>query len=736
VVLREGGSVDLGTIVVREGQSMGGTVTNDIGDPIPGAEVGAMIEREGRFIRRVVRTGATGEYRLSGLGEEPVHLSVSAEGHGGERRPEVLPGAKDVDFVLQRNGSVVGRVVVEGGGIPSAFEVRSYLEAEADQQQGGFRQFSRLRGSDAGPFSNPDGSFTVDDVAPGTYTVEARAQGLAPGKVTGVRVVSAAITDAGPIVLERGMTIRGRVLAAGDDTPVTGAAVTVAVPSTIGFRFEPPGLGDATITGGDGLFVVEGVAAGAHTVSVEHPDYSRAESRVAVKDGVDLPEVVVRLSKGGTITGTVRDADGEPVPDDRIMLLRGPGGDVRTAATGADGRYAFERVTPATYYVSRMGERGGFAATGMKSATVEEGRTVVVDFGDPPAVRLEGLVLRGDERVAGATLYFTRDGGGAGFEARSALSDAGGSYEVGLPGGGTYGVTVQTGRRGRFGGGIGVVLTVPDEPEVTRDIVLATSGFAGTVTDAGGQAVRGAMVVVEHAVIDPAAAGEERVTGAATDPSGAYVVEGLEAGSYRVTVSAPGFSPAERSVDVSDAEVTPGIDFRLAPGRMLRGRVVDPAGRGLADAFVVVLGAPARDTSMTDVNGAFTVTAPSEGPVDVGVYAAGWAPAWRSGIVPREGEQTTIVVSPGGTIEIRLRGSDGRPVSGIQVQIAPLGGAFPRTSMVFSTRQPPPTGPDGVAVADLLAPGAYEIQLPGRDVAPAQVTVTEGGTSPVVLTVP
>jgi hypothetical protein len=118
------------------------------------------------------------------------------------------------------------------------------------------------------------------------------------------------------------------------------------------------------------------------------------------------------------------------------------------------------------------------------------------------------------------------------------------------------------------------------------------------------------------------------------------------------------------------------------------------------------------------------------------VYAAGWAPAWRSGIVPREGEQTTIVVSPGGTIEIRLRGSDGRPVSGIQVQIAPLGGAFPRTSMVLSTRQPPPTGPDGVAVADLLAPGAYEIQLPGRDVAPAQVTVTEGGTSPVVLTVP
>jgi len=726
VVLREGGSVDLGTIVVREGETIAGTVTNDAGEPIARAEIRALFEREGLLIRRAVRTSVEGKYRVPGLGEEPARLSVSAEGHGTDERSGLLPGAEDIDFVLERTGSVVGRIVLEGGGVPPVSQVRAHLETGDDPGQSVFLTLlDDLEDKDAGAFSDLDGRYRVDELAPGTYTIEAIAQGLAPGRATGLRVTSAGVTDAGSIVLERGMTIRGRVLDAGDDSPVAGATVSVGVPSAIDTLLRAPGLNETAVTGSDGRFRVEGIAAGPHDVSVEHPEFAPAESRVAVEDGVDPPEIIVRLSKGGTITGTVRDATGRSIPEGRVVLKNGRGDD-RTTTTGVDGRYVFERLSPSTYSLSRAGPG---APTGVQHATVEEGETVVVDFGGAPAVRLEGLVLRGGEPAAGALLRFMRHGGGV---IETARSEADGAYEVGLPAAGTYSVVVRTGPPGGPAGGILLMLTVPDEPEVTRDLVFATSGITGIVLDAEGRSISNAMVIVEDATT---AGGGSTMT----DSSGAYVVEGLEAGNYRVTVSASGFQPAERFADVPDTRIASGIDFRLEPGRRLRGRVVDPLGRGLGGAIVVVRAStedPFAEPALTDVNGRFTAGAPGEGSVGVGVYAEGWAPAWRTGIVPREGEETTIVLSPGGKIEIRVLGADGRPVPGVGVKLVALG-ADPDGEKLFGTRQPPPTGIDGVALADSLVPGTYELWVTNRrGVAPVQVAVTEGRTTAVVLNLP
>jgi protocatechuate 3,4-dioxygenase beta subunit len=570
-------------------------------------------------------------------------------------------------------------------------------------------------------------------------TLEATTGGMAPGKKTGVRVVSDGVTDAGVITLEPGLTLRGRVLDLVDDTPVAGAAVQASVPSSFGFRIDQPALGETTVTGSDGLFLIEGIEPGAHNISVEHPDYSRADTRVEVVEDVDPPEIVVHLSRGGTITGTVRDAGGQPVPNARIMMMQGRGGDMRWASTDADGTYVFERLAPATYNLSRFQEGNMLAGMGTKSATVEDGQTVVVDFDETPGVNLTGLVLRGDEPVADAMMFFLRSGGGPGLEMKSAQSEADGSYRVGLDSGGTYDVTVQAGGRGGFRGGSAVQLVVPDEEEVSLDVVLATSGIAGSVTDADGEPLAGARV---QALIDPTSGGTS--TGSrvgSTDPAGSYVIEGLEPGIYNVTVTAAGFTSAERSgIEVGDSGLTSSVDFRLEPGRILRGRVVDPGGRGLGGAMVFVTQTSTGETfsrpTQTDVNGVFTATGPGEGTVDITAIAGGWAPASRTGVVPREGEETVIQVSLGGKIEARVLGPDGQPVSGVQLRIRPLASS-PGNLMAFGSNQPRPTGPDGATTIDLLAPGPYEIFVPGPENPPrVQVGVDEGGTTPAVLTLP
>jgi protocatechuate 3,4-dioxygenase beta subunit len=739
--LREDGTVNLGTIVVHEGERITGVVTDDTMEPIEEATVSAFWPDEGRFRRRTVRTKADGRYRVPGLGSEPVRIWASADGHVTTERANVMPGEDGVDFTLERTGSVIGRVILPDGQAPVAFQVQAHPEASDDLDRGGFGfGFRRGQiGDGSNVFSDPAGNFRVDELDPGTYTLEATTGGMAPGKKTGIRVVSDGVTDAGVITLEPGLTLRGRVLDLGDDTPVAGAAVQVSVPTSFGFRFDQPALGETTVTGSDGLFLVEGIEPGVHNVSVEHPDYSRADTRVEVTEEVDPPEIVVRLSQGGTITGTVRDAGGQPVPNTRIMLMRGRGGDLQWASTDADGRYLFERLAPATYNLTREPTGGMLANLGMKSATVEEGQTVVVDFDETPGINLTGMVVRGDETVPDAMLFFMRGDGGPGFEMKSARSEADGSYRVGLDSGGTYDVTVRTGSMVGFRGGSVVKLVVPDEPEVSLDVVLPTAGVAGAVTTVDGQPIVGARVHVQSGQPSGDDTGRPRV--GVTDRSGGYVVDALEPGAYNVTASATGFTSAERvGVEVGESGLTSSVDFRLEAGRVLRGRVVDPGGRGLGGAMVFVTQAATGESfsrpAQTDVNGAFTATGPGEGAVNVTAIAGGWAPAARTGIVPREGEEIVIQVSLGGKIEVRVLGPEGQPVSGVQVGIRSLV-SVSGNLMGLGSSQPRPTGPDGATTVDLLAPGPYEVFIPGNESVPrVQVGVDEGGTTPAVLTLP
>jgi len=737
--LEPGKTTDLGTLTVREGRTLRGRVLDAAGAPVQGATVRGFWMADGRFKNRQVQSGADGRFRMSGLSEGALQaLMVSAKGFASKTENGV-PTDEEAEVTLERAGAIVGRVLLEDTRDPVPAKVEATPEAKAETMSGMRFQF----GFNEDDYADASGSFRVDDLAPGKYTLIATLPGKAPARVTGLEVRSEDVADAGTVLLKEGLTLHGRVLDAKDDSPIPGAGVSVDEPQGM-MRFS---LGEtsahATLSDAQGGFEATGLEAKTYDVSVAHPDYARAAARAEAKE--DAPEVVVRLTRGGTLTGTVRDAQHQPIPNASIMVMQGMGGTPSSAATGEDGVYKLERLTPGSYRVLRLPEGNRIAITigpGMKTVEVKEGEVAVVDFDDAAKITLTGRVLRGERPVSSAMLmFFAGDGTvGASPEMKTTNAESDGHFQIGLDKPGLYTVLVQ-GMDDHMSRS-SVKIEVPDQPQVAQDIVVSAGGIAGVVTGPDNAPVSNAVV---RATQDPPPA-QMRIggSGSQTKADGSYTIDGLEPGAYKVRAMAPGKKPAEATATVGDDGTVARVDLRLEPGRSLRGRVVDPRGNGLQGASIMAApaGSVAFEGSMlgiTDVNGAFEVIAPSDGPLDVTALPGGYAPViQRNYIAPDDpdGPGLMLSASSGGRIQFRVVGADGKGKDGIQLLVRPQPD-FPGSMMALIKQPVPATKDSGNASADLLAPGAYVVTVENHpDVAPVTVPVSEGGVANATLTVP
>ena len=401
--LEAGKTVDLGALTVRQGKTLRGRVQDATGAPVEGATIRGFWQADGRFRSRQVRSGADGRFRMVGLGEGNLQtMLVTAQGFAQKMENGVATD-QETEVTLERAGSIVGRVLLEETRDPVPAKVEASPEAKVDPTPGRRFQF----GFREDEYADGSGNFKLEGLEPGKYTLIATLPGKAPARVAGLEVRSEDVADAGTVLLKEGLSLRGRVLDAKDDSPIPGAAVSVDEPQGM-MRFS---MGDvsahATMSDAQGGFEVAGLETKTYEVAVGHPDFARAATRAEAKEGA--PEVVVRLSRGGTLTGTVRDAQKLPVPNASVMVMQGMGGSPQTTASGEDGVYKLERLTPGSYRVLRLAAGNRVAITigpGMKSADIKEGEVTVLDFDDAAKIMLTGRVLRGDQPVGNAMLIF------------------------------------------------------------------------------------------------------------------------------------------------------------------------------------------------------------------------------------------------------------------------------------------------------------------------------------------
>jgi hypothetical protein len=142
------------------------------------------------------------------------------------------------------------------------------------------------------------------------------------------------------------------------------------------------------------------------------------------------------------------------------------------------------------------------------------------------------------------------------------------------------------------------------------------------------------------------------------DASGEYELTGVYAGPVTVTARADGYAASYQSVTILE-NATVKADFALQPAEPLTGKVLDPHGNPVADAFVFLPGPSVsalhlkyEALAQTDQSGAFQL----EGlPVDVAAIAAYGPPFGpATAPVPGNGEPIILTLPEAGVLEGRV----------------------------------------------------------------------------------
>ncbi len=214
---------------------------------------------------------------------------------------------------------------------------------------------------------------------------------------------------------------------------------------------------------------------------------------------------------------------------------------------------------------------------------------------------------------------------------------------------------------------------------------------------------------------------------ARSTPDGAFVIEGLAAGVYRVTLDGDTDRPGGGAVlplEVGEVEAgTTGLRIRASRGARIEGRVVDDAGVGLASVRVHASGTNPRSRAraQTRADGTFVIEAlPPDEVYGVSTRRTGaYLPAQVLGV-------------DAGTLDVELVRRVGLTISGRAVDGGgdPIAGQGMRWSVRFegddSFTCRGNLAADGTFTAEGLSPGTYRVEIYDQDGGPWLPGVVSG----------
>jgi hypothetical protein len=391
-------------------------------------EVDTVSGADGRFVLDCVVPGLVG-----------VRASAPAYAEAVAKETALGPGATrtGVELVLNTGGAIIGTVSTLAG-LPAP-GARVQATRLSDHSQAG----SDLSGA--------DGSFRLDGLTEGDYTVTAEAQG-GHGVVPGVKVTS---REESTVKIILGDDAVDGIVHDPQGTPIAGAAVTAYSSYGSGLAAE------SAVTGRDGRFQISGLVGAPYRVQAIARDCGTAEVRGVVAGAhVDL-----ELQASGRIAGVVRAPGGHsadnfdvkivPKAGDRGASLAGRYRAVRIASP--DGAFRFDDVPAGAYDV--VGSAHG-RSDGHASVSVSPGETVDVTLTLGEGATISGRVLQHGVPMTGCVV-----GDGA-------VSDSSGSYEWTGVSDGDIGVSAHCpdGSEGRGR------VHVEAGAQVTQDVEVQSSG--------------------------------------------------------------------------------------------------------------------------------------------------------------------------------------------------------------------------------------------------------------------
>jgi beta-lactamase regulating signal transducer with metallopeptidase domain/protocatechuate 3,4-dioxygenase beta subunit len=517
--------------------------------------LGARTDAAGHFTIGWLPPGATAEFLASLPGYGTLHTFEPT------RAAAILhykAGQTDVKLVLPPEATVAGVVRAAAGGTPVADLLLCLRNAE---------------GTDWYAANEPvrtaaDGRFRFRGLGAGRYKLETNAAFdpttewcAVPMAIT--LAAGQAMADVG-LKVEKGGLLELSLVDADTGAPVGGAMVTVDRPRDTA-EVELPGMswslhGQSNQAGVARLRLWPGEYDLMRQVYGSGYGSSQEMTRISVAPGATIRQTV-QLRKQSSITGTGRDAKGDPVVGAKVTVL--PGGAGQAATSDAQGRFQATwdpnwggmNPSPRPFLVARHFERHLAVMLEMPANAGE------VDLTLDPGVVVSGRVV--DEQgkaIEGALVDLMYDGGAwmspLGLGSPMRATDAQGRYEIpAVPAHRKFRVWATRESAGAAGMGteerpIEVDTETAVDGRVTApDLVLKTPNLtvSGTVVDGTGKPVAGAEVMVFGV-------GQvfRRTT---TDGKGRFVVEKVCAGEVHLQASR-GLS-GDRPAQAGAARVVP-----------------------------------------------------------------------------------------------------------------------------------------------------------------------------------
>lgn len=647
--------------------------------PSDGA-IALRIDELGVLDGRGAPIASDGTFRIRGLSADTAYTVRAVEGRSTwnpesrSSRVTAQAGDLDVQLVYAHPAAIEFQVADAQTGEP-------ITEMNIEAGAGWRRPLLDERGRPRTVF--PDGRVRIEDFGgldtlQGDRPVTARvgALGYELWESEPVRLVEGQVVDLGTIYLDEAPVVRLKVaeLASGD--PIAGARVTLS-------PWEEPGMagngftrevriavsadgGDETVTSTgfdmeagttdeNGEVVLPSRPGERVTLRVQSPSHAPWRSEV-----VELPMKtdyveLVRLVPGSTVTVRVLDADGEPLPGERVEH-RSPGtpsgpfefdelmGEGRAEnLSDSEGRVLFENLEEGLHrFRLAKGSSGAisFQIAGgpdpggpWTELEVVGGTDGELELRAAPRGGIAGVVTEGGLPLAGATVSLAKpmEGPLAGLglpfqgDSLSARTDGRGRYAFDGVEVGSWEMTVDHPSR---------AMSHEEEFEVLRgendgDVDLAVTIVRGRVTDAEGEPVAGARVTAERVspggpggaqfgvrtavmmVTDDGegetiiSTGMPEASETRTDADGNYELRGVaDSTPLEILVEGSAFAPTRSDrIELAPNEERDGVDLAVRPAGTIRVRAIHPDGTPAPGFLAVATFEGETDSPVEPING-------------------------------------------------------------------------------------------------------------------------------------
>ncbi|GMV92184.1 MAG: hypothetical protein AMXMBFR82_19620 [Candidatus Hydrogenedentota bacterium] len=548
---------------LHPGASVTGVLTDDTGKPLVDVNVMARSNAKQYFGSRFAKTGAQGDFVLSGMAEGEYDLAWNPRNPGEDehmygwtphealvlkrievtwdqhlRGVQLRASAPDSQLGAETGWTLAGRVRDTRGNAVEGAVVRAWEMGHS--------------GTAPQTKSDSDGRFELGDVNAGPLTM-LRVEH--PDFSTYMESLPEPVERSMDIVLEDRGTVSGQVRYADTGMPVTAFSV----------RMQKGNNQPVFVENEEGRFRIEGADAGENEVLISAEGYKETGTPVTVLPGREVAGIDARLERGLAVEGSVVDERGAPVEGAFLFAKRVPkiAAERETqllAKTDVDGQFRVESLKDDYGVLSAWHADFGMGAA--RYDTSASGVEIVLrnNLGTVSGqVLLDGLPAVGAEVNLMATSLLSPEAAAFGTPNQFIKED--GSFRFEDVPEGEYNVSATMGHRnaimpmGEKNLSRAILVQPGAETEVLLEFPVADASVAGRVLFQGKPVPQGFVVLT---VESPEG---KQTHMAQLDPDGAYVIAPIAAGHATLRSSAATATPF--------AGIARKLEFEIAPGDAL-----------------------------------------------------------------------------------------------------------------------------------------------------------------------